>query len=248
MATSQSTDDAALWDLLRPVSVATLSTVLFAKGLRHQVMQGVHRLTTGAPKLMGRATTLRYIPAREDLDTLSVFANPEHPQRKIVEEIQPGRVLVVDCRGDARAAGAGGILCERLHQRGCAGFVTDGGLRDSEEIAAGGMPAYCRKPAAATNLVHHHAVDIDSPVGCGEVAVYPDDVILGDGDGIIVIPAHLAQEVAREANEKHWFEEYVIERVRNGESIRGLYPPNEDTLADYRRKTGGGIGGKSGGA
>jgi regulator of RNase E activity RraA len=220
--------------LLRGCSVATLSTQLFKRGLRNMVMQGVRPLAQGDAPMVGEAFTLRYIPAREDLDHVGVFADPEHPQRKAIETVPAGQVLVCDCRGDARAASGGSILTTRLKVRGAAGFVSDGGLRDSPEIAQLGFPVYFGGPAPLLNLARHHAVDMDLPIGCGGVPVYPGDVIVGDGEGVIVIPRHLAQEVARDAAEQERLEEFVIEEVRNGAPIIGTYPPKEAALARYQ--------------
>jgi regulator of RNase E activity RraA len=151
--------------------------------------------------MVGEAYTLRYIPAREDLNPITVFANREHPQRKAVEECPPGAVFVIDSRKDARAASAGSILVSRLMKRGVAGVVTDGGFRDSPEIAKLPFPAYHQRPSAPTNLTLHQALDINVPIGCGDAPVWPGDVIVGDGEGVIVIPAAIAEEVADEAVE-----------------------------------------------
>lgn len=134
---------------------------------------------------------------------LEVFRDPEHPQRAAVERIPPEHMLVIDCRGDASAAFAGAILAARLQYRGCAGIVTDGGIRDSETIAEMDMPVFCGGASAPANLTRHHAVDINQPVGCGNVAVYPGHIIVGDADGVIVVPAKLADEIASEARIIH---------------------------------------------
>ena len=178
--------------------------------------------------MVGEAYTLRYMPAREDLNTIEVFKNREHPQRKAVEECPPGAVLVIDSRKDARAASAGGILISRLMKRGVAGIVTDGGFRDSPEIAKLAMPAYHQRPAAPTNLTVHQAIDINVPIGCGDAPVFPGDVIVGDAEGVVVIPAHLADEVAAEAVEMTAFEDFVQAKVMEGRSILGLYPPTDE--------------------
>lgn len=213
---------------LMTVSTATLCTALFKRGLRHQFVQDVRPLNPGLPNMVGEAFTLRYIPAREDLNPLSVFQDRAHPQRKAVEDCPPGAVLVIDSRGDARAASAGAILVTRLMVRGVAGVVTDGGFRDSPEIARLPFPAYHQRPSAPTNLTLHQAIDIDVPIGCGEAAVWPGDVVVGDAEGVVVIPAHLADEVAAEAREMTAFEDFVTERVQAGQSILGLYPPTDE--------------------
>jgi regulator of RNase E activity RraA len=164
---------------------------------------------------------------------LSVFKDQAHPQRKAVEDIPPGHVLVMDCRGDATVASAGSILVTRLMMRGAAGVVTDGGLRDSPEIAKLPFPSYYQGMSAPTNLIKHHALDINNPIGCGGVPVYPGDIMVGDGEGVVVIPAHMAEDVAVEAIEQDRFEGWVTDRVKEGRSILGLYPPNAETQAEY---------------
>ncbi len=213
---------------LMTVSVATLCTALFKRGLRNQFIQDVHPLNDTLPNMVGEAFTLRYIPAREDINPISVFLDRKHPQRVAVEQCPPGGVLVIDSRKDPRAASAGGILVARLMARGVAGVVTDGGFRDSPEIAKYTMPAYHNRPSAPTNLTLHQALDINVPIGCGDVAVFPGDVVVGDAEGVIVIPAHLADEVALEAVEMTAFEDFVTEKVHEGRSILGLYPPTDE--------------------
>jgi regulator of RNase E activity RraA len=210
------------------ISTATLCTALFKRGLRNQFIQDVRPLNPALPNMVGEAFTLRYIPAREDLNPLSVFLDRAHPQRKAVEECPPGAVFVVDSRKDPRAASAGCILVTRLMKRGVAGVVTDGGFRDSPEIARLPFPAYHNRPSAPTNLTLHQALDINVPIGCGDVAVWPGDVVVGDAEGVVVIPAHMADEVAVEAQEMTAFEEFVSERVQAGQSILGLYPPTDE--------------------
>ncbi|WP_173048696.1 ribonuclease activity regulator RraA [Bosea sp. ANAM02] len=219
---------------LRGVSVATLCTALFKRGLRNQFIQDVRPLNPGAGNMVGEAFTLRYIPAREDLNPLSVFQDRAHPQRKAVEDCPPGAVMVIDSRKDPRAASAGGILVSRLMKRGVAGVVTDGGFRDSHEIAGLPFPTYHNRPSSPTNLTLHQAIDIDVPIGCGDVAVFPGDIVVGDAEGVIVIPAHLADEVAAEAVEMTAFEDFVTEEVLKGRSILGLYPATEEqTKVDF---------------
>jgi regulator of RNase E activity RraA len=216
------------------VSAATLCTALFKRGLRNQFIQDVHPLNPAAGPMVGEAFTLRYIPAREDLNPLSVFQDQAHPQRKAVEECPPGAVFVIDSRKDPRAASAGSILVSRLMKRGVAGVVTDGGFRDSPEIAQLAIPAYHNRPSAPTNLTLHQALDIDVPIGCGDVAVWPGDVVVGDAEGVVVIPAHLADEIADEAVEMTAFEDFVTEEVMKGRSILGLYPATEEqTKANF---------------
>ncbi len=218
---------------LAACSSATLSTQLFKRGLRNQVLQGVSRLTPKAPTMVGEAFTLRNIPAREDIDHIGVYEDPEHPQRKAIEIAPQGSVLVIDCRGDARSASAGGILVRRLAVRGVAGLVTDGGLRDTPEIAQRDFPVYCRAPAAPISLIGHHAVESNVPIACGGVAVYPGDIIVGDGEGVIVIPHKIAAEVAADTFEQEKLEEFVQEEIASGRPLPGTYPPNAATRARY---------------
>jgi regulator of RNase E activity RraA len=228
---------------LRSVSTATLCTQLYKRGFRNVYIQGISRLTTpSGGNLVGPAYTMRNIPAREDLDRISAFDDPEHPQRKAIELCPPGAVFVIDSRRDPRAASAGSILVTRLMKRGVAGIVTDGGFRDSPEIATLAIPAYHSRPSAPTNLTVHQALDINVPIGCGDAPVWPGDVMVGDGEGVVVIPAHLADEIADEATEMTAFEDFVTERVQEGQSILGLYPPtderNRDAFAAWRKARG----------
>lgn len=229
--------DQTIIDQLRQVSVATVTTALYKRGLRNQMIQDVYPVGRNRPaseRLIGPAYTLRYMPAREDINGLEVFRNHSHPQRKAVEECPPGYVLVMDSRKDARAASAGSILATRLQQRGVAGVVTDGGFRDSPEIGELGMPAYHHRPSSPTNLTLHQAIDINVPIGCGDAPVFPGDVIFGDAEGVVVIPAHLAAEIAREAVEMTAFEDFVTEKVKEGRSTLGLYPATDpQTLEDF---------------
>ena len=223
-------------DKLAHVSTATICTALFKRGLRNAFIQDVHPLNPALPNMVGEAYTLRYIPAREDLNPITVFQDRSHPQRVAVEQCPAGAVMVIDSRKDARAASAGSILVTRLMKRGVAGVVTDGGFRDSPEIARLAIPAYHHRPSAPTNLTIHQALDINVPIGCGDVAVFPGDVVVGDGEGVVIIPAHLADEIAHEAHEMTAFEDFVTERVNAGQSIVGLYPAtDEQTRIDFAR-------------
>jgi regulator of RNase E activity RraA len=223
--------------LLQKVSIATLCTCLYKRGLRNQVVQGALPVGAAAkPTMVGPAFTLRYMPAREDLNTLAEFTNPAHPQRKAVEDCPPGAVLVFDSRKDARAASAGAILIRRLQVRGVAGVVTDGGFRDAGEIAELAIPAFHTRPSAPTNLTLHQAIDINVPIGCGDAPVFPGDIVVGDGDGVVIIPAHLAEEIAVEATGMTAFEDFVAQQVQDGRSIIGLYPATQpQTLEDFAR-------------
>lgn len=219
---------------LKTVSTATLTTILLKRGLRNVFIHGIHKINSDAPRLVGPAFTLRYIPAREDIDHVGVFTDRTHPQRRAIEECPPGHVLVMDSRKDSTAASAGAILMTRLYMRGAAGVVTDGGFRDTPDIAKLPFAAYHATPSAPTNLIRHHALDINQPIGCGDVPVYPGDIIVGDDEGVVVIPAAMAKEVADEAVEQTAFEDFVEERVKAGRGIFGLYPPGPEAEAEFR--------------
>lgn len=233
---------AATREKLMNVSTATISTALFKIGLRNQFLQDVHPVGPKDRNMVGQAYTLRYIPAREDLNPISVFQNPKHPQRVAVEECPPGYVMVIDSRKDPRAASAGSILVSRMMKRGVAGVVTDGGFRDSPEIARLDIPCYHNRPSAPTNLTVHQAIELNCAIGCGDVAVFPGDVLVGDGEGVVVVPLHLADDIAHEATEMTAFEDFVTESVMAGKSVIGLYPATTDAAkADYvawRKKNG----------
>ena len=220
-------------DRLLGVSTATLTTAMLKRGFRNVCMQSVLPVNPAAAHMVGEAYTLRFIPAREDLDTLAILGDRTMPQRKGVEEIPPGQVMVIDSRNDARAASAGGILITRMMKRGVAGVVTDGGFRDTPELAVMDFPVFQQRPSAPTSLIMHHAADLQLPIGCGGVAVYPGDTILGDGEGVVVIPAHLTAELASETVGMTLFEDWVLTQVQAGRSTFGLYPPNDETRAQF---------------
>ncbi|WP_282053466.1 ribonuclease activity regulator RraA [Maribacter luteus] len=215
---------------LKTVSTATIATCLFKRGLKNQFIQDVKPLKLNKPTMVGEAYTLRYIPAREDLNPIEIFRDPKHLQRIAVEECPIGAVLVIDSRKDARAASAGSILATRLMVRGAAGLVTDGGFRDSAEIAELDLPSYHNRPSAPTNLTLHQAIAINEPIGCGDVAVFPGDILVGDDDGVMVIPANIADEVADECVHMTLYEEFVMEQVNNGHAVIGLYPLVDENI------------------
>jgi regulator of RNase E activity RraA len=208
--------------LLR-VGTSTLTGALYRRGFRNIFMQEVSPLRADQPRMVGVAFTMRFIPAREDK------SGPNAPGRgqtqvQAMEQCPPGGVLVVDSRGDARAASAGDLYVGRLKARGCAGIVTDGGLRDSEGIARTGLPAYHRRPTSPPSPIVHHPVDLNLPIGCGGVAVWPGDVIVGDCDGVVVIPADIAHAVAEETLATTLYEEFAEEEVARGRPLPGLFP------------------------
>lgn len=189
--------------------------------------------TPSNPRFVGEAFTLRFIPAREDLDVVEVFKDPNHPQRLAVETIGSGQVMVVDSRGDTRAASAGEILMTRIAVRGGVGFVTDGSVRDSFKMDEIGIPVFSSGISANTNLIHHHAVDFQVPIGCAGVAVFPGDVVVGDEEGILIIPSDIVEEVAKAAFEQHALEEFILDKVRKGSALPGTYPPSDSVRAEF---------------
>ena len=225
---------------LGSVCAATIATELFNRGLRNCFLYGLKPLNPAHCRFVAEAFTLRYIPSREDVDDYRIYHKPGHPQRVAIEECPPGHALIMDCRNDPVGASAGDILVTRLMKRGAAGVVTDGGFRDSPDIAKLDFPAYHQRPSAPTNITRHHAVDIDVPIACGDVAVYPGDVVVGDKEGVLVIPVGIAEEVAAEAAEMTVFEDFVIEQVENGRSIFGLYPATDPAttvaFAEWRKE------------
>ena len=227
---------------LRKVSTATLCTALFKRGFRNVYIQGTKLLSKPTMgNLVGPAFTMRSIPAREDLDQISAFDDPNHPQRKAIESVPPGHVLVLDCRQEKRVASGGEILTTRLKVRGAAGLVSDGPVRDSGSLSQMDFPIYCAGGSAPLNLLCHHAIDQNVPIGCGGVAVYPGDIIVGDEEGVVVIPQHLADEVAEACEEQEKMEAFILERVQGGAKLAGTYPPNDETkaaFAEWRKAKG----------
>lgn len=225
---------AEAFENLHHVSTASLTSELLKLGFRNTFMCGVHPLRPDS-RLVGYAFTLRYIPAREDLDMQVNYDNLKNPQRVAVETIGQGEVLVIDARGEIGAASLGHILCTRLQCRGVAGVVTDGALRDSPVIKDMDFATYARAAHGTTSSVLHHPVDFQVPIGCGGVMVMPGDVVVGDAEGVVVIPAHVAEQVAHDCYERDMLEAWLQRKVASGASIRGVYPPDEATLAEYHR-------------
>jgi regulator of RNase E activity RraA len=219
---------------LARTSVATLTTQLFKRGFRNAFVQGVRRLSPDRPTLVGPATTVRFIPCREDLSGPDEYADRAHPQRRAVEECPPGGVIVMDCRRDPRSACAGDIMLTRMELRRVAGLVTDGGIRDTSTLATLELPVFAATPSAPASFHLHTAVDLDVPIACGGVPVYPGDVVVGDADGVVVIPRHLVDEIARDALEQERLERFVLEEIRSGRPIFEVYPPDDATRARYQ--------------
>lgn len=220
---------------LRQVSTATLTTQLLRIGFRHTFMAGVIPLSRGQ-RLVGYAFTLRYVPAREDVAVDARYDNDRNVQRLAVEAVGPEDVLVIDARGDVSAASFGHIIATRIRERGAAGLVTDGALRDTAGIAQLGLPTYYRAAHATTSAVAHHPVEMNVPIGCGGILVMPGDVLVGDDDGVVVIPNAHAEEIAHASFEQDELEEFLRAKVAAGASIRGVYPPSDDVLQEYETR------------
>lgn len=214
-------------------TTATICTQLFKRGLRNQFIQGVGLVTPKAGMMIGEAFTLRNIPAREDLDGPGMFKGDAHPQRRAIEDCPPGAVLAIDCRKDTRSGALGDILITRLANRGVAGVVTDGGMRDVVPMADFTIPIYAACPSPPASFHVHHAVDLQVPIACGDVAIFPGDILVGDGEGVVVVPRHLATEVAHESAEQEQMENWVLSEITKGQSIFGLYPPNDENKKRY---------------
>lgn len=224
---------------LRTVSTATLTSQLAKRGFTQMFLTGLSPLRPDM-RMVGYAFTLRYIPTRHDLsDTL--YDNTKNIQRIAVEQIEHDDVLIIDARGDVRAATLGNILATRIKVRGAAGLVTDGALRDTPNFKTLDLPAYIQAPNATTSFEIHHPVEINVPIGCAGVAVLPGDILVGDAEGVVVLPSQVAEEIAHDAYEQELQEEFIQAKIASGASILGVYPPNEQTKAEYaewRKKQG----------
>ncbi|MFT4470198.1 ribonuclease activity regulator RraA [Arthrobacter sulfonylureivorans] len=226
----------AVRDALFQVSTATITTQLMSRGYRNTYLEGLAFSNPSRQRMVGEAFTMRCIPAREDIDVPEIFQDYDHPQRTGVEAVQPGQVLVVDSRGRKRAASLGHILATRLRVRGAEGIVTDGSFRDMAGFEDLDLPTYSAGASPTTNLAQHHVVDVQVPIGCAEVPIYPGDIMVGDRDGVVCIPRHLAEEVARDALEQERHEEFILEQIEGGAPLRGTYPPDEQMRQAYRDK------------
>ncbi len=232
MTNAEITDQAR--ELYARASTASLTAQLIKRGLRTRGISNIAPVNPATPRLFGPAYTLRYIPMREDLATGEAMADPENPQRKSIELVPPGHVLIVDTQGMDVSGTFGDILIARLQMRGVAGVVSDGPMRDIAELKKMDFPVFARGNAAPPSYASMIAADAQIPIGCGGVAVFPGDIVIGDADGVVILPAAIAQEVARNAVEQDQLEAYVRMRVEGGDSIVGVYPPNEETKAAYR--------------
>ncbi len=223
-----------VFEKLRQVSTSTLATQLYRRGIRQPSLIGVKPLSSVVEGFVGEAYTMRFIPAREDVDTLDPYRSGNTLQWESIENVPPGHVIVVDSRGDTSAASGGDMLMTRAMKRGAAGFVTDGGLRDGHVLSQLPFATYAGQVTITTRAAWHHVADLQVPIGCAGVAVYPGDVLVGDRDGVVVIPRSLAAEIAGPALEQEKLETYISTRIHAGEPLWGNYPPNHETLAAYR--------------
>lgn len=218
---------------LMRVGSANVANVLLKRGFRNVMMLGLSPLTADQPQMVGPAYTLRFIPAREDIDSMATYGRQDNLHRRAIEEAPAGSVLVIDAGGSLEASSMGDMMAARLKYRGVSGVVTDGGYRDCPAIAAVGLPAYQQAPAPPATPIKLHPVALDEPVGCAGVAVYPGDVLVGDGEGIAVIPAHLVAEVADEALDAVEYEEFAALHIARGRSIFGLFPATAASREEY---------------
>ncbi|MCC7369835.1 MAG: ribonuclease activity regulator RraA [Chloroflexi bacterium] len=221
---------AGVLEKLGQASTASVTSELFKLGIRHSFMTGVAPLSQGQ-KMIGEAVTLRYLPYREDL--VQWVGNRSHPQRKTINEMGPGEVLVIDARGSLRAGTLGEILMARIKAVGGAGMVTDGAVRDAEGIRGVGIPVFVGGIHASASNTVHYVADANLPIQCGGVTVMPGDIILGDSDGVVVIPRAMAAKIADESVHHDELEVYLYERITGGDELFGVYPPSEETLRDY---------------
>lgn len=227
----------AVLDRLARCTSGSLTTQLYIRGFRQPVLHGLTPLNRTIQPFAGRAYTMRFIPAREDIDVygnLTTSPSADNLQWVGVEQLEPGHVLVIDSNKDGRAASMGNMLITRMMMRGARGVVTDGSFRDGTELKDMAFPIWCTGVTATTRISYHHVADLQVPIGCAGVAVYPGDVIHGDGDNITVIPAQVAEEMADLCEQRDGIENYLAMRVRAGEPLWGLYPPSEQTRADYQ--------------
>jgi regulator of RNase E activity RraA len=225
-------------ETLQAVSTATLTTVLLKKGLRNVWMRGTRPLQRGQPRLVGPAFTLRFVPAREDLATPASWASP-NSTRGAIEAMPAGAMAVVDAMGIKDAGIFGDILCARMAQRGVAALVTDGVMRDAAGVKETGLPVWCDGVAAPPSVAGLTFVGWQQPIGCGGVAVFPDDIVVADDDGAVVIPAALLEDVLAEAPEQERVEAWIMKEVGRGVPLPGLYPMNAETKARYEAEKRG---------
>jgi regulator of RNase E activity RraA len=224
--------DKSLAEVLAGVSTASVTTILLKKGLRNVWMRGTRPLRPGQGRVVGPAFTMRFVPAREDLATPESWSSPRST-RGAIEDMPAGSIAVVDAMGIVDAGIFGDILCARMNKRGVAGLVTDGVVRDGAGVLATGLPVWCQGMVAPPSVAGLTFVGWQEPIGCGGVAVFPNDVVVVDDDGAVVIPASLVAQVAAEGVEQERLEAWIMREVEAGAKLPGLYPPNAETKARY---------------
>lgn len=224
--------DARAVAILSGITTATLTTLLLKKGLRNVWLRGARPLRTGQPRLVGRAFTLRFVPAREDLATPESWSSPIST-RAAIEDMPAGCIAVVDAMAVNDAGIFGDILCARMQKRGVTALVTDGVVRDQAGVLGTGLPVWCSGAAAPPSVAGLTFVDWQRPIACGGVAVFPGDVIVADDDGAVLIPAALLDEMLLLAPEQERLESWIMSEVDKGAALPGLYPPNAENKARY---------------
>jgi len=228
--------DPKIIEILSQVTTATLTTILLKKGLRNIWMRGTKPIKPGQPRLVGRAFTLRFVPAREDLATPESWSSPIST-RAAIEAMPSNCIAVVDSMGVQDAGIFGDILCARMKKRGVAALITDGVVRDISGVLGTGLPVWCNGVAAPPSVAGLTFVDWQRPIGCGGVAVFPGDVVVVDDDGAVLIPQALVDEIVKLAPEQEKLESWIMTQVIQGESLPGLYPPNEANKQRYLKDT-----------
>lgn len=218
---------------LAKTGTANIANVLLKRGFHNSYLLGISPISDTQEPLVGPAFTLRFMPSREDIDTMANYARSDNLHRRAVEECPPGHVLVIDTGGCLRASSAGDLMALRMLTRGVAGVVTDGGFRDTPAIRKTGLPAYQRQPAPPATPIAMHPAELNGPVGCAGVAVYPGDVMVGDAEGVVVIPQHLIDEVAEEAFDAVLYESFAEFQIVRGRSIFGLFPATPESRHEY---------------
>ncbi len=220
-------------DRLSKVGTANVANALLGRGYRNVVLKGLRPLTAGQPQLVGPAFTLRFIPAREDLDSMANYGRDDNLHRVAIEQCPSGAVLVIDAGGCLGASSMGDMMAARLKYRQVSGVVTDGGYRDSPSIVDIGLPCYQRENAIPATPIMLHPISMGEPVGCAGVAIYPGDVIVGDGDGVVAIPRALVAEIAEQAWDAVQYEAWAADQIATGRSILGLFPASTESRAEY---------------
>lgn len=220
---------------LKQVSVATISTCLFRRGIRHATPHGIVPVSANQPRMVGEAFTLRFVPMREDVEALPRSEPSGAVHQRAFEECPAGFVLVMDARGETRGCCCGDLLIGRLQARGCAGVVTDGGFRDTPAVIELHFPAFQQRPAPAPSFGVLQAMEMNVPIGCSDVAVYPGDIVVGDSEGIVVIPGLQANDVAAEAWLQSRYDTFAAEQIAAGRAVIGLYPASAESRNEFER-------------